>query len=90
MEMRGFVARGEVAAAQPTTSMRNGFYISFGSEHKRLALQLSTHAVAAGSPARGTGKAPSPDLEDNQLIPCSSGAEDVYRKTSGTWALISE
>ena len=55
--MRGFVARAEVVAAQPTTSMRNGFYISFGSEHKGLlALQPSTHTAAADSPAGGDGQ----------------------------------
>lgn len=76
MEMRGFVARGEVVAAQPTTSMRNGFYISFGSEHKRLAPQPSTHTVAAGSPAEGTDREESPsDVEDDRLIPCSSSTE---------------
>lgn len=77
MEMRGFVARGEVAAAQPSTSTRNGFYISFGSEHKRLAPQPSTQAAAASSSAGGTDRAQSPDAEENQLIPCSSDAEDV-------------
>ena len=37
MEMQGFVARAEVTAAQPATSMRDGFYISFVSDHRRLA-----------------------------------------------------
>jgi len=56
MEMRGFVARGEVVAAQPARSMRNGFYISFGSEHKSLTSQPPSHTAAADSPAGGDGQ----------------------------------